>query len=115
MDGGATKSGIDCTDADLLDSKGMTSLIVLANQINALPRLQLRGLMAIPEPTLDPLKQRAVFDKVKRIFDFLNGSLQGQLDMLSMGMSADFEAAICAGSTMVRVGSAIFGERVKKD
>jgi uncharacterized pyridoxal phosphate-containing UPF0001 family protein len=70
-------------------------------------------LLVIPEPEDDLVKLQAVFTKVKAAFDFLNANLGAshQLDTLSMGMSADFEAAIAAGSTMVRIGSAIFGER----
>lgn len=105
VDGGITKSGIDCR-------AGPEATLDLACQINALPRLILRGLLAIPESELDVAKQQVVFAKVKAVFDYLN--LQGcKLDTLSMGMSADFEVAIAAGSTMVRVGGAIFGERVK--
>ncbi len=103
IDGGLTKSGVDCTSS-------LQPLLDMAHQIDALPRLTLRGLLAIPEPELDVAKQQAVFAKVKDVFDHLskNGC---KLDTLSMGMSADFEAAIAAGSTMVRIGSAIFGER----
>jgi pyridoxal phosphate enzyme (YggS family) len=105
VDGGITKSGIDCR-------VGSEALLDLARQVHALPRLTLRGLLAIPEPELDVAKQQAVFAKVKTMFDYLNQH-GCNLDTLSMGMSADFEAAIAAGSTMVRVGSAIFGERPK--
>ncbi len=106
VDGGKTKSGVDCTSS-------LQPLLDMARQMGTLPRLTLRGLLAIPEPESDPTKQHAVFAKVRRAFDFLNVNLDAghQLDTLSMGMSADFEAAIAAGSTMVRVGSAIFGER----
>jgi PLP dependent protein len=106
VDGGANKSGLDCTDSP-------QAALVLARQIGSLPRLILRGLLAIPEPESDATKQQAVFAKVKAVFDFLNANLGAdqQLDTLSMGMSADFEAAVKAGSTMVRIGSAIFGDR----
>jgi pyridoxal phosphate enzyme (YggS family) len=108
VDGGFTKSGVDCTS-------NLQALLDIALQIDALPRLTLRGLLAIPEPETDKAKQQAVFAKVRQAFDFLNQNLttDRQLDTLSMGMSADFEAAIAAGSTMVRIGSAIFGERFK--
>lgn len=104
VDGGANKSGLDSPQAAL----------VLARQIGALPRLALRGILAIPEPEIDWAKQQAVFARVKAVFDFLNAHLDTdqQLDTLSMGMSADFEAAIRAGATMVRIGSSIFGQRL---
>lgn len=106
VDGGQTKSGVDCTT-------NLQALLDMAREVNTLPRLTLRGLLAIPEPENDRAKQQAVFTKVRAAFDFLNSNLSAdqQLDTLSMGMSADFEAAIAAGSTMVRVGSAIFGAR----
>lgn len=108
VDGGQTKSGIDCTAS-------LQALLDLARQINALPRLTLRGLLTIPEPENDAAKQQAVFTKARTAFDFLNANLDAshQLDTLSMGMSADFEAAIEAGSTMVRIGSSIFGDRAR--
>ena len=82
----------------------------LARAVARLPRLQLRGLMAIPEPTDDPRLQRARFDALRALRDDL--ARDGlALDTLSMGMSDDLEAAIAAGSTMVRVGTAIFGAR----
>ncbi len=82
----------------------------LARAVAALPRLRLRGLMAIPEPTSDVALQRARFASLRQLRDQLNaGGLQ--LDTLSMGMSDDLEAAIAEGSTMVRVGTAIFGGR----
>jgi uncharacterized pyridoxal phosphate-containing UPF0001 family protein len=84
----------------------------MARQIERLQRLNLRGLLAIPEPESNLIKQQAVFKKVRAAFDFLNQN-GFKLDTLSMGMSADFEAAIAAGSTMVRIGSSIFGERPK--
>ncbi len=82
----------------------------LARAIAALPRLRLRGLMAIPEPTADVGLQRARFAQVRRIFEQL-GSEGLALDTLSMGMSDDMEAAIAEGATMVRIGTAIFGPR----
>jgi len=75
-----------------------------------LPRLRLRGLMTIPEPATDFAAALAVHQSAKQLFDGLRSSGL-DLDTLSMGMSADLEAAIHAGSTMVRVGSAIFGGR----
>lgn len=83
----------------------------LAHAVARLPNLQLRGLMAIPAPSEDIITQRAAFARVRELFDQLNR--QGlQLDTLSMGMSHDFAAAIKEGATMVRVGSAIFGNRI---
>ncbi|WP_254050878.1 YggS family pyridoxal phosphate-dependent enzyme [Zoogloea sp. LCSB751] len=82
----------------------------LAEAVAALPRLCLRGLMAIPEPTPDVAVQRARFASLRALRDELNGAGYG-LDTLSMGMSDDLEAAIAEGSTMVRVGTAIFGSR----
>ena len=84
----------------------------LVRQVSALPRLTLRGLMAIPEPTPDGQLQRRRFRTLRELQDELvRGGFA--LDTLSMGMSADLEAAIAEGSTMVRVGTAIFGERGK--
>lgn len=82
----------------------------LAAAVARLPRLRLRGLMAIPAPTLDPVPQRAAFARVRAAFDALNAS-GFALDTLSMGMSGDLEAAISEGATMVRVGTALFGSR----
>ena len=84
--------------------------IETALAVAALPRLNLRGLMAIPEPAEDFEAQRRPHRALRELFE----SLQAEgllLDTLSMGMSADLEAAIAEGATMVRIGSAIFGER----
>jgi pyridoxal phosphate enzyme (YggS family) len=82
----------------------------LALAIAALPRLELRGLMAIPEPSEDPAVLAKRFGELARLRDQL--AARGlALDTLSMGMSADLEEAIAAGSTLVRIGSAIFGSR----
>ena len=96
VSGEASKSG--CTPADLP---------ALANAISALPRLTLRGLMAIPEPTDDRAAQDAAFAKVRD----LQASLNLPLDTLSMGMSHDLESAIAQGATWVRIGTALFGAR----
>ena len=99
VDGGATKSGVSPED-----------LPTLAQAVAALPRLQLRGLMTIPDPAENPAQMRAVHARAKALFDAL--CQQGLLlDTLSMGMSGDMEAAIAEGSTLVRVGTAIFGAR----
>lgn len=82
----------------------------LAQQIRALPRLQLRGLMSIPAATDNPAAQRRAFAILRELRDTLNG--RGlTLDTLSMGMSGDFPAAIAEGATLVRIGSALFGQR----
>ena len=96
VSGEASKSG--CTPADLP---------ALANAISALPRLKLRGLMAIPEPTQDRAEQDAAFATVRTLQESLNMGL----DTLSMGMSHDLESAIAQGATWVRIGTALFGAR----
>ena len=96
VSGEASKSG--CTPADLP---------ALAEAIQALPRLKLRGLMAIPEPTEDRTAQDAAFAAVRD----LQNSLNLPLDTLSMGMSHDLESAIAQGATWVRIGTALFGAR----
>ena len=82
----------------------------LAAFIRGLPRLRLRGLMAIPEPTPDAALQRERFALLRRLLEPLQAEDAG-VDTLSMGMSDDLESAIAEGSTMVRVGTAIFGKR----
>ena len=99
IDGGPTKSGVAPAEA-----------LALARAVAALPRLALRGLMTIPEPAPDFEAARAIHASAKALFDQLNAEGLG-LDTLSMGMSADLEAAVDAGATMVRVGTAIFGAR----
>ena len=99
VDGGATKSGVAPADA-----------LELAHAVAKLPGLRLRGLMCIPEPAPDFVAACAVFTRARALFDQMNSAGMG-LDTLSMGMSADLESAIASGSTMVRVGSAIFGQR----
>lgn len=85
-------------------------LAALARQVASLPRLKLRGLMAVPEPTTDVALQRRRFAQLRALKDEL--AREGlALDTLSMGMSADLEAAIAEGATIVRIGTAIFGER----
>lgn len=82
-------------------------LPALAQAISALPKLRLRGLMAIPEPTDDRAAQDAAFARVRELQD----SLGLGLDTLSMGMSHDLESAIAQGATWVRIGTALFGAR----
>jgi pyridoxal phosphate enzyme (YggS family) len=99
VDGGPNKSGVLPDQA-----------VALVQAVAQLPRLRLRGLMCIPEPAPDFEQACEVFGRARMLFDQLRG--QGlELDTLSMGMSDDLEAAIASGSTMVRVGSAIFGTR----
>ena len=100
VSGEASKSG--CTPADLL---------ALAAAIKALPRLTLRGLMAIPEPTDHRAEQDAAFAAVRELNTSLQDSLNLPLDTLSMGMSHDLESAIAQGATWVRIGTALFGAR----
>ena len=82
----------------------------LARSVAALPRLRLRGLMAIPEPVDDIEAQRAPFRLLRELYETLRAEGLA-LDTLSMGMTHDLEAAIAEGATIVRVGTAIFGAR----
>jgi pyridoxal phosphate enzyme (YggS family) len=84
----------------------------LARAVAALSGLRLRGLMAVPEPTSDAQLQRARFRELRALYESLRREGLA-LDTLSMGMSDDMEAAIAEGSTMVRIGTAIFGARQK--
>lgn len=84
----------------------------LARQIIHLPRLRLRGLMAIPAPTPDVQAQRVAFAAVRNALEDLRDSDIAGLDTLSMGMSDDLEAAVQEGATLVRIGTAIFGSRL---
>ncbi|HEX6723167.1 MAG TPA: YggS family pyridoxal phosphate-dependent enzyme, partial [Burkholderiaceae bacterium] len=99
ISGEGSKSGVSPEDT-----------LALAKAVSCLPRLRLRGLMAIPEPAGDFDAQRAPHRALARLLFDLNAAGHA-LDTLSMGMSADLEAAIAEGATIVRVGSAIFGER----
>ena len=101
VSGEASKGGVTAAE-----------LPALAATVAALPRLQLRGLMAIPQPVSDVAVQRDAFRRVRMAFDTLVASGH-PLDTLSMGMSADLEAAILEGATIVRIGTALFGERTK--
>lgn len=85
--------------------------MALAGLIAAEPRLQLRGLMAIPAPHEDPQQSTQAFHAMRDLFDAMRQRYPG-IDTLSMGMSGDFTAAIEQGATMVRIGSALFGSRV---
>lgn len=82
----------------------------LAEKISQFPRLKLRGLMAIPKPESEPEQQKIALRKMKDLFNRLQQRFES-VDTLSMGMSDDMASAIECGSTMVRIGTAIFGER----
>ena len=99
VSGEQSKSGVSPAD-----------VIPLARAVSAMPGLRLRGLMAIPEPSEDPLKQRAPFNQLRQLAQQLREA-GIETDTLSMGMSADMPAAIAEGATMVRIGTAIFGKR----
>lgn len=99
ISGEASKSGVFAPELE-----------ALAREVARLPMLRLRGLMAIPEPEADYARQRASFARLRALFDALRDDGLA-LDTLSMGMSADMDAAIAEGATIVRVGSAIFGSR----
>lgn len=99
IDGELTKSGVSVAEVR-----------ALADLVMSLPNLKLRGLMAIPEPANDDEGKRKPLRAMKALFDELKN--EGYpLDVLSMGMSSDMSQAVEEGATMVRVGSAIFGER----
>lgn len=97
--GEASKGGVESVE-----------LRALARDVAALPRLRLRGLMCMPPAESDVTRQRQWFRETRQVFDYLNEHGL-RLDTLSMGTSADFEAAIAEGSTIVRIGTAIFGPR----
>lgn len=93
----ASKAGVMPEDAE-----------AMAAEIAELPRLALRGLMAIPDPAKDA---RAAFGRLRLLAERIQEQVNVKLDTLSMGMSADLEDAIVEGATIVRVGTAIFGQR----
>jgi PLP dependent protein len=109
IDGEESKSGVPLAD-------GLADVAALAEHIVSLPRLQLRGLMAIPRADSDD-NNRAAFDKLAMTLSSLRHTIaisdaaKPQLDTLSMGMSNDFDSAIAAGATHVRIGTALFGPR----
>jgi hypothetical protein len=103
IDGGPTKSGVVPADT-----------LALVRAVARLPRLRVRGLMSIPDHAPDFEAQRAIYQSAKALFDQIAALGEPGLedfDTLSMGMTADLEAAIHAGSTLVRVGTGIFGDR----
>ncbi|WP_017776968.1 YggS family pyridoxal phosphate-dependent enzyme [Paraburkholderia kururiensis] len=99
VSGEASKSGVAPAEA-----------AAVAHEIAALPKLRLRGLMSIPEPAETLEAQRAPHRMLRELFDSLRADGLA-LDTLSMGMSADLEAAVLEGATIVRIGTAIFGAR----
>ena len=92
---------------------GPDQLLADLGRINALPRLEIQGLMTVPPWTLDPEKVRPVFRQMRELKEQCEQLLGAPLSHLSMGMTGDFEVAIEEGATMVRVGTALFGERPK--
>ena len=86
-------------------------LISLAETVLTLPRLKLRGLMAIPKQRRDFNEQRHIFERIRSLRDSIQHTLNTPLDCLSMGMTNDFEAAVAEGATHVRIGTAVFGKR----
>ena len=105
VDGGLAKSGVPPEEA-----------LALARAVAALPQLCLRGVMSIPEPAPDHATQLALHQRVRAVFEQIRasgGSGLDHFDTLSLGMTADLDAAIQAGSTMVRVGTGIFGGRAR--
>ena len=99
VSGEPTKSGVAAADVP-----------ALAEKLAGLPNIRLRGLMAIPEPTEDAEEQRKPFALLRALQQQLRG-VGIDTDTLSMGMSADLQAAIAEGATIVRIGTAIFGKR----
>lgn len=100
ISGEASKSGIAPGD-----------VAALAHEVARLPRIRLRGLMAIPEPAADAASQRRPHAALRRLLEQLQAEGGLAVDTLSMGMTADLEAAILEGATLVRVGTAVFGSR----
>lgn len=100
ISGESSKAGLSPADTE-----------TLAGEMLQFDRLRLRGLMAIPAPASDPEKQRQPFRALRELLDRLNQRFPLHMDTLSMGMSADLEAAIAEGATIVRVGTDVFGPR----
>jgi len=98
----ATKSGVEASEA-----------LTLAAAVAKLPGLRLRGLMGIATPDVDPKQQRSEFAVLRGLLSELRAAGH-EVDTLSMGMTQDLEAAIAEGATMVRIGTALFGERERK-
>jgi pyridoxal phosphate enzyme (YggS family) len=101
---------VNISEEDSKSGVAMADVEALCEALQSLPNLRLRGLMAIPAPCDDPVAQRAVYAPLTALLRQLQARYPG-MDTLSIGMSADFAAAIAEGSTLVRVGTAIFGAR----
>ena len=100
LDGESSKSGVSPDE-----------LLPLCRAIMSMPKLRLRGLMCIPRWQDDFAAQRSSFARLRQLQEQLGNAGMADLDTLSMGMSGDFSAAIAEGSTIVRIGTALFGER----
>ncbi|APX91702.1 YggS family pyridoxal phosphate enzyme [Halomonas sp. 1513] len=107
---------VNVSDEPTKAGVSLAALPALAEAVMALPRLRLRGLMAIPAPCDDPQRQREPFARLREALDDLKARHpEAPLDALSMGMSDDLEAAVAEGATLVRLGTAIFGQRPPRD
>ena len=109
---------VNVSDEESKSGVPLSEAKALCDEISKMPNVVLRGLMAIPAPNADPTKQRKAFAEVRDCFGQIQTSrytdpMYQFFDTLSMGMSDDLEAAIAEGSTIVRVGTAIFGKRDK--
>ena len=109
---------VNVSDEESKSGVPLSEAKALCDEISKMPNVVLRGLMAIPAPNADPTKQRKAFAEVRDCFGQIQTSRYTDpryqfFDTLSMGMSDDLEAAIAEGSTIVRVGTAIFGKRDK--
>lgn len=119
--GSETKSLLQvCIQVNLVEEESKSGIPVeeaaeLAAAISQLPNLQLRGLMTIPPPQKNPEEQYSLLCTLRELKDSLNQQLNLNMDTLSMGMSDDLIPAIKAGSTIVRIGRALFGERRGKE
>lgn len=101
---------VNVDDEDSKSGVAPAAVADLARSVAELPRLRLRGLMCIPRERTDPDAQREPFRRLREILETLNESGL-TLDTLSMGMTADYAAAILEGATVVRIGTALFGPR----
>ena len=101
---------VNISEEDSKSGVALADVNALCEALQGLPNLRLRGLMAIPAPCDDPALQRAVYAPLTALLRQLQTRYAG-MDTLSIGMSADFAAAIAEGSTIIRVGTAIFGAR----
>lgn len=103
---------VNISDEASKSGASLAALPALAEAVVAMPRLRLRGLMAIPAPATTEAEQRQPFARLREALEGLRERFpEAPLDTLSMGMSADLEAAVAEGATLVRLGTAVFGER----